>query len=258
MKLATLVEAQGEDLGKTFRTVGFRREPYIQFAFSESLPRYKANVVEDNDGNLYLVWKTDERAAYVPKFADIHDKVLAAWKMIEARPLARKRAEELAAQARAAGKPLKEVFAGNDKLKVIETPSFSWMTMGNVPQDFTRNQPRISQIDGVEHVGTEFMQAVFNLAAGAIGVASNHPRDTEYVVRLAEYEKSVDELRDEFAKEQPALYMAVAMTDQRQMFSTWLENLEKEADVHWLRQADTARGQSTSDEEEVPREEAGL
>ena len=44
-----------------------------------------------------------------------------------------KRADELAGQARAAKKPLAEVFAGQPDLKVTETAPFSWLTTGNVP-----------------------------------------------------------------------------------------------------------------------------
>ena len=91
----TAVEAAGEDLGKVSRIVqdlrsqfGFRSEPFVEFAFSASMPTYRPNVVTDNEGNGYLFWKTEEVATHVPTFAQVHDKVLAAWKLIEARPLA--------------------------------------------------------------------------------------------------------------------------------------------------------------------------
>jgi hypothetical protein len=35
-------------------------------------------------------------------------------------------------------------------------------------------------------------------------------------------------------------YMAVAQPDQRQMYLAWLDDLNKDAGVHWLRRADVA------------------
>lgn len=255
MALSTAAEAAAEDLGKVHRFVqdrrsqfGFRSEPFTDFAFSDSLPVYRSQIVEDNDGNAYLFWKTEEKASYVPKFADVHDKVLAAWKMIEARPLARKRAEELAVQAKAAGKPLAEVFKGDEKLKPIEAGWFSWLTTGNVPQDPQSSRPRITPIEGVEYIGNAFMETVFGLEAGGLGVTANYPEDTVYVVRLAEYERPLEELRDDFAKERPAQYMAVAQPDQYRAFQAWLAGVEKDAKIHWLRPADSGRWRGPADE----------
>jgi len=255
MALCTAAEAAVEDLGKVHRFVpdrrsqfGFRSEPFTDFAFSDGLPVYRSQIVEDNDGNAYLFWKTEEKASYVPKFADAHDKALAAWKMIEARPLARKRAEELAAQAKAAGKPLAEVFKGDENIKPIEAGWFSWLTMGNVPQDPQSGRPRITPIDGVEYIGNAFMETVFGLEAGGLGVTANYPEDTAYVVRLAEFERPLEELRDDFAKERPAQYMAVAQPDQYRMFQSWLAGLEKDAKIHWVRRADSGRWRGPADE----------
>jgi hypothetical protein len=61
-----------------------------------------------------------------------------------------------------------------------------------------------------------------------------------YVVQLAEFDQPIDELRDEFAKERPAAYLTVARPDQDQMYMAWLDNLEKEADVRWMRPPDVA------------------
>jgi hypothetical protein len=168
--------------------------------------------------------------------------------------VARKRGDELAAQARAANKPLKEVFADQSGLKVIETGSFTWMTTGNVPQDPSSGAPRISEIEGVERIGEGFMETVFGLQAGQVGVAANHPQDTVYVVRLAEYEQAVDQLRDEFARERPGLYMMAAGADQRQMYQSWISHLEKEANIHWVRNPDI----TSQSDVESPLEQASL
>jgi hypothetical protein len=49
----------------------------------------------------FLYWKTTDKAAYVPKFAEVKGQVEAAWKFEQARALAKKEADELAEKARA-------------------------------------------------------------------------------------------------------------------------------------------------------------
>jgi hypothetical protein len=110
---------------------------------------------------------------------------------------------------------------------------------------------RLSEIEGVEHVGTDFMQSVFDLSAGGVGVAANHPQDTVYVVRLVDYEQSIDALRDEFAKERRPLYLAVARPELNAMYQAWIENLEQQADVRWLRSADVARRRGADRDEDT-------
>ena len=86
------------------------------------------------------------------------------------------------------------------------------------------------------------MEAVFELSAGDVGVASNHPEDTVYVVRLAEYDQSIDDVAQRIRQASGrAVYMAVAAPDQRRMYLAWLADLEKDAKVHWVRPADTGR-----------------
>jgi hypothetical protein len=261
LDMVTSAEAASTDIGQVQRTVrrsqfDFRNEPFNEFAFAESLVKYKPEAGQDGEGNGYLFWKTDDKPAFVPPLDTIREKVVYAWKMIKARDLAQKRADELAGQARAAKRPLAEVFTGQPDLKVTETAPFSWLTTGNVPQDPFGSQPRLSEVDGVEHAGEAFMKAVFGLSPGEIGVASNNPQDTYYVVRLVDYDRPTEELRNEFATEPPTRYMSVADVDRREIYRTWLADLEREAKVHWVRPADSIsrRGEP----EDIPSETAGL
>lgn len=261
LDMVTSAEAGSSDIGQVQRTVrrsqfDFRNEPFNEFAFAESLVKYKPEAGQDGEGNGYLFWKTDEKPAFVPPLDTVRDRVVYAWKMIKARDLAQKRADELAGQARAAKKSLAEVFTGQPDLKVTETSPFSWLTTGNVPQDPFGSQPRLSEVDGVEHPGEAFMKAVFGLSPGEIGVASNNPQDTYYVVRLVDYDRPTDELRNEFAIEPPNRYMAVADADRREIYRSWLADLEREAKVHWFRPADTVSRRGEADD--VPSETAGL
>jgi hypothetical protein len=251
LELVSPDEAASADLGQVQRTVrrsqfDFRNVPFADFAFSDSFVTYKPETGADAEGNQYLFWKTEERPTYVPALDKIRDKVILAWKTIKARELARKRAEELAAQARAAKKPLSELFAGQGDLKPSETNSFSWLTSGNVPFDPSGSEPRISQVEGVEYPSEDFMKAVFALSPGEIGVAMNAPRNAAYVVRLVEYDRSTEELRNDFATEPPMRYMAAADQQRRDVYRAWLEDLNRDADVRWLRPPDVVSSRVSS------------
>jgi len=264
LPLVTALEASNEDIGKVQRIVadrrsrfGFRAEPFTDFAFSESLPKYRPNTVQDNEGNGYLFWKTQEEAAYVPTFDQSGEKetVERAWKMIKARDLARQRADEYAVQARASGKPLKEVFEGQAALPVTETDWFSWLTTGNVPSDPNNTAPRLSTVEGVDGVGEAFMSTVFGLEPGGLGVTSNHPQNTVYLVRLVEFERPLDELRHDFYTENPMRYMAVADPDRRKIFQAWVADLSRDAKVHWERPADQQRRRGDTPVSSLPADD---
>jgi hypothetical protein len=268
LDLVTAAEAAKTDIGQVQRRVRqsqfeFRSEPFSEFAFSDSLVTYKPEVGQDEgEGNGYLFWKTAAQKASVPPLDKIRDQVILAWKLFKGRPpaqepareLARKRAKELADQARAAQKPLKEVFADQADLKVTETTPFTWLTMGSVPLDQFSVQPRMSEVDGVELPDEAFMEAVFKLSPGEIGVAMNQPQDTVYVVRLIEYEPSLDDMRTAFASESPMRYMSVADTDRRKIYRAWLDDLYKDAGVNWLRPPDSVSSRDLAEDGRSPDE----
>ncbi len=122
------------------------------------------------------------------------------------------------------------------------------MTIGNVPQNPFAMEPRQSEVEGVDQPGEQFMRTVFSLPQGGVGVASNEPQSIVYVVQLSEYARPLDELRMDFASEQPMRYLGVAHEDQRQLYMAWLDNLEKTASVRWLRPADVKASRASSDE----------
>jgi hypothetical protein len=246
LESVTAAEAAETDLGKAFRVVPNPRTqfpftlPFVSFAFAETLPTYKSEVIQDNENHAYLFWKTGEEPAFVPPLDQIRDKVVLAWKMVKARDLARQRAEEFAVQARSLKKPLVDLFASQSKLKITDTGPFSWLTLGNVPAQ-PGAQPRLSEVEGVDRAGPDFMKAAFALEPAGIGVAMNEPQTFAYVIRLIEFEPPMEELRDDFARTNPSRYMAVSLEEQRAIYRAWLEELNKDAGVTWIRQADARR-----------------
>ncbi len=252
LKSVTPLQAAKEDIGKSFRVVqdpngGARTVAFVDFAFADRLPTYKPEIDRDNENNYYLFWKTQEEPSYVPPLDQIHDEVVRTWKMVKARDLARKRAEEYVQQAKSQNQTLEELFGKQPDFKVTQTSPFSWLTLGNVPAQ-PGSIPRLSEVEGVDQAGPDFMKTVFGLQPGGLGVATNVPQDLVYVVRVIDYEPSGEQLRDDFARENPSRYMAAAREDQFQIYENWIADLNKEADVKWLRQAD-ARRQSAQESE---------
>ena len=254
LKSVTPLQATKEDIGKSFRSIPNsnggpgRSVPFIEFAYAETLPEFKPDVDQDAENNFYLFWKTAEEPSYVPPLDQVRDQVVRAWKMVKARDLAKKRGQEYAQQAESLKKPLAELFGTQAGVKVVEPAPFSWLTVGNVPSQ-PNAAPRLSEIDGLDQAGQEFMKTVFGLQPGGVGVAINEPEDTVFVVRVIEFEPSEEQLRDEFARENPNRYMAAARDDQFAIYEDWIADLNKDAKVHWNKEAD-ARRQQADDEGE--------
>lgn len=200
---------QQELMTSTSEPIGSAQEPSAnpfqagtavwQDAFdNESLyyPNRADSVLRDKR---YAYWKIADVPQKVPELKDVRDQVVEAWKLEQARPAAEKRAEQLAAIAREASRPMSESLAGQtvvgtpegETLTVRETPRFSWLNVPrNLPFQFNpmfSPPPELSPVDGLEGVGQGFMRTVFeDLKPGDVGVAPNQNRSVYYVVRVKE------------------------------------------------------------------------
>ncbi len=210
----------------------------------------------------YAYWKIGEQPSKAPELADekIKEQVLEAWKYEQARPLAEKRAQELAQIMRKADKPLTDAFAGltiNGKedgtpVVVHETPRFTWLNVPrNVPFQFMNQMPppQISMIDGIDQPGNAFMKTVFeDLGPNDVGVAANQLRSAYYVVRVKQRDTAPGEngdnlglksLQQQFLIEgrtgffNPA-YFALAQGPQSEIDQQWREGLEQRFGIVWM------------------------
>jgi hypothetical protein len=199
---------QRDLISSTSETIGAAQEPSLnpfqrggnavwQDAFeNDSLydVRRADSVLRDKR---YAYWKIADEPAKVPDLKDVREQVAEAWKLEQARPLAERRAKELAEMARQAGQPLAEALAGqtisgtpgSDTITVRETPRFSWLNVPrNLPFQFNpmfSPPPELSPVEGIDGAGMDFMRTVFeDLGAGDVGVAPNQNRSTFYVVRV--------------------------------------------------------------------------
>jgi hypothetical protein len=91
-------------------------------------------------------------------------------------------------------------------------------------------------VTGVEVAGQEFMQTVFGLTPGEVGVAKNHPETIVYVVRVTEFSPPYNELFDKFKREPIDKYISTGMFDLQPVTSSWRENIKKSAGLKWIDQ----------------------
>jgi hypothetical protein len=249
-ELLTGYEAEQEAVGKSFTSVrddraqfGWRQIPFVALGFSEQL--YRTQVTQDSENNRYLWWKIKTTPETVPDLDEVRSKVVRAYKMVEARELALKKAEAYAKEARAAKKPLKEVFAGREGLEVTDTADFTRMTMGNLAFDFESSQPSLSPVHGVTAAGSDFMDAVFKSSAGETKVALNQPQTVAYVVQVERFSPERQQLEHEFLVEPFAKYAQLASDDQIQLYSSWLDGLDRLEGLEWL---ETPRSETRGEE----------
>ena len=209
-------------------------QPFVAFAVT-GLKLFSAVESLDNDGNRYLFWKTDDQPSRVPEFNEVRDEVVEVWKLREARRLMLERADALAKKARESKKSLKDALVGEPGVQVSETPAFSWMTGGSAGQFSDRSEPQRSDVPGTVDIGDEFMQKVFDLQVGEVGVAENHPQTVAYVVRMTTSEPRPAVLRDMFAVERFETYQSVAMESNRAFYQQWLRDQMQAFKVVWVR-----------------------
>ena len=227
--LSSRFELRGES-GIVSATVEGR--PFADYLFDSDQVFITARA-EDSPGNRYLFWKNELTEAFLPELADVKDEVIRAWKTIEARALARKAADELVAQATAAGKSLKDLFAGDANRPVIETGAFAWLTTGTAGAFNQQVPPELSEIPGVQDIGDDFMRAVFSLSVDEVGVAPNAPETVYYVVRVTSLTPDRDLLHALFMAEPFQQYASSWQLSQQKLYDDWLADLQKRAGLKW-------------------------
>jgi len=241
MPMVDALEARDYELGEAF-SLEFTSWPpqriyFSDVAFSGDVRLYDpAEISGGMSGVEFLYWKTDDRPAYTPDLDEVRDEVVAAWKRIEARRVARAEAEKLQRLAAKADQPLATVLADKD-IDVVETNEFAWMSTGNMPMGMS--PPTVSQVDGVTSAGPDFMKAAFALQPGEVGVAMNEPQSIVYVLRMLNEVPTEDELRDDFLSAGiPPEVMYISYAESLTTMRDWYEDLEKDFGVKWLHDPD--------------------
>jgi hypothetical protein len=201
------------------------------------LPEYQARAAQDTKGNQFLVWKIEDKPSRVPELSDkdIHEEVVHTWKMIKARDLAVKKAEDLAKQAITAKQSLTDLFGKQANMKVTETNDFSWMTTGTAGGfDFNRQtQPTMSEVQGVDEPGDAFMKKVSEMTVGDVSVALNQPETIAYVIRVTKVDPFESVLKTRFLSQSFAMYQSVATPEMIKQQRAWLDHILKDIDFQF-------------------------
>ncbi|NCX97414.1 MAG: hypothetical protein EBX35_02205 [Planctomycetia bacterium] len=212
--------------------MGVRQVQWADMLFSPDAARWRPVATRDFAGNRYLSWKTEDRPEFTPAFADVRDDVERVWRLMEARPLAKQRAEKLAAAA--AGKELTAAIAGQEGVEITKVGPFTWLTRGTAPFG---SAPVISQPAGVQMAGAEFMEAVFGLEPGGTATAFNEPKTICYCIRLVAYEPEEAILQERFTDDSadPRRLAMLADDEVRDVRDRWMAGIEKRYGVEWKR-----------------------
>jgi len=198
------------------------------------MPLFQPQHSQDVQGNHYLFWKTEEKDATIPTFEEVRADVEDAWVREEARKLALEEANKLADEARKSNKSLTEVFANRADLPVTTTRPFTWKFGGFM---FGQQQIPIttSQVEGIENAGDGFMRTVYGLSVGEIATTMNETKKDAYIVRLVNTTPDLNVLHTMFMSTPYTAYGRAGENDARLRQANWLQELNAQANVQWLR-----------------------
>ena len=145
-------------------------------------------------------WRVDYKDSYVPKFEEARKEVLATWKMIEARKLAKAQAKEYADQVKKQQAELQEVFKFSPNVHPSkDIGPFTWMTgppLARNPEQPVL--PYLTPLKEIDKPGEDFMRTVFSLNVGSTSVAMNQPETIAYVVQLKSLTPPEEAFRRQF------------------------------------------------------------
>ena len=246
------IEPMGESAQQTPQTVAEKlftaRQPTV-FIPEQS--------VDQLTNNRFAYWVIDHANSYVPSLSEpgIREQVVDALKLEAARPLAKKRADALAAKAEKAitdGKLMadglaEETTTGDTdgaKLTTRESMRFSWMrqSAASPATGFLPGPPELTEVAGLESVGNKFMQVVFEeMNDGQVGVVLNDDESIYYIVqvrnRTPKSDEETNEMRQKFLTSNPFGWMSPLPTlirgEQLRLNTEWTKKLEETYGLDW-------------------------
>jgi len=236
--VAPVDAAEEPGIGRSFELVpdpgsrfGIRQRSWLEMMFGESSLTLRPQTSRDMLGNRFLSWKTQDQPEFVPTFAAARENVEKAWRIIEARDLAREEAEELAEQANSRGVSLEQLATDRGDIEMTQVGPFAWF-------DTVSGMPQLSQPLGAFLPGSDFMQAVFSLPPGETTVAFNEPQTVCYCIRLLSLSPPDSELRAQFLDRRDDMMPLdqVAQQSYAGVFERWIESLEDRYELRWERQ----------------------
>ena len=217
---------------------GIRQQRWLDQMFGAGTMSLRPIRSRDVEGNRYLSWRTEDQPEFTPSFETARSGVERAWRIVEGRSLAKKRAEEIAKQADSKQQSLEATLQSaapaGAEMKATQVGPFSWLEQGMGGGGALV----LSQPEGVSMPGDEFMRAVFSLEPGKTTVAFNEPRTVCYVIRLVSQEPPTADLQEKFIAGRNDR-QKIGMVAQREASTTFrelIDGMEKRYRLDWKRQ----------------------
>ena len=168
---------------------GGDKRDFADLAFDAKLPLYDSFELVDGLGRRYLGRRIVDEPSHVEPLDKIRPQVVAAWKAEQARPLARKAAEDFAASIKKQGGTIPGLTFENRP--VIDIPSVTKLRAGmpippQFPGDFQfqRGPATPTDLPQIPRAGQELADTLFGLKAGEVAVSPDLPQKTFYVMSL--------------------------------------------------------------------------
>lgn len=197
------IELRDTPVGKSIGVEKYSDSSVLQMMMSGQVDMFEPVITADigGFGDRYLVMKTSEETRRVPELKEIRDQVVAAWKRAEAAKLALDKAESTAKEVQESGLSLKDFFDDQSNVEVTTTPPFTNFTEGDIAPATGQPTFRLSQPEGLENVGPDFLEEVFKLESGDVKALLNFDKSIVYVVRIADSYESTEQLRSDFLEQ---------------------------------------------------------
>jgi hypothetical protein len=149
--------------------------------FDPKTALYEPVEMTDILGTRFLARKVKDIAPHQVPLDQIRSEVALAWKRAQARPLAEKAANELAARLKDKGGVIKDATV--DGYRVITIPPITRLQTSFMPTSMFEPSPVVeTPIPDVPHAGEAFRNTYFGVQAGSALVAPNQPATVYYVI----------------------------------------------------------------------------
>ena len=168
---------------------GGDRRTFADLVFEPKLFLYDGFELVDPLGRRYLGRKINDEPSHVEPLKAIRPQVVAAWKAEQARTLARKAADDIAATIRKDGGTIKGLTV--EDRPVIDIADVTKLRPGQpipsrFPGDFNYTfGPAVpNDLPQIPRAGADLTNTLFGLKPGEVAVAANLPEKTFYVMAL--------------------------------------------------------------------------
>ncbi|MEI7862915.1 MAG: hypothetical protein WCJ21_09810, partial [Planctomycetota bacterium] len=215
---------------------GVRQLNWLESMYGPNTLSLRPVTTRDFEGNRYLSWKTEDQPEFVPSFKVVRENVEKAWRMVEARGMATKQAQDLISRSATRNEPLGAVIAGEPALQglqAVQVGPFPWVA----PEALAGGNVAPSQPEGLAYPGDDFMRTLFALEPGGAAVAFNEPRTVCYAFRMLALDPPEQVLKERFVEgraDQRRIGM-VAQGEFTGAFQQWMDDVEKRYGLEWKR-----------------------